>query len=222
MNVYFLVEGKCEFRLYPAWLSRLVPGMQRVRLSSQARADNYFIFSAQGYPSILGVHLPHAITDVNAAGVYDYLVVVIDAEERAVPDKIREVEEAARRSPVTLKSARLAAVVQNRCLETWLLGNRKMLIRNPQSNDLRAYIKHYNVANDDPEAMPCPQEFRTHAKFHLAYLKAMFEERGLSYRKNWPRPAADASYLAELIRRVEESPGHLASFARFLALCQNF
>jgi len=221
MNVYFLVEGKrCERKLYPSWLAYAVPHLRRVSALSQVVADNYFLVSGEGYPSILGDHLPNAIKDVETVGVFDYLVVVLDAEEQSVAERRGEVQRAVQRSRTRLRSARLEILVQNRCLETWLLGNRRMFVRQAGSQELRRYIAHYDVHVHDPEQMPAFQGFSTHAQFHLAYLKAIFGERSMVYSKNNPGHAADASYFEQLRHRVQECPGHLATFASFVSLCE--
>ena len=31
MNLYFLVEGKTEKKVYPQWLSHLIPGLKQVQ-----------------------------------------------------------------------------------------------------------------------------------------------------------------------------------------------
>jgi hypothetical protein len=227
MNVYFLVEGRrTESRLYPAWIAHLVPHLTRVYAFSDAVANNFYLISADGQPSITGQELVNAVREVEEANSYDYLVVVLDAEELTVAEKIAEVERAIKDAEthegLFMRSTRLAVVVQHRCIETWLLGNRRIFTRTPQDPDLMDFVSHYNVMNDDPEAMPCHRRFKLHAKFHFEYLRAIFRERGLTYSKSRPGMTADAAYLEELIRRIQDCPRHLASFSRFLELCRNF
>jgi hypothetical protein len=223
VNAYFLVEGRrCERKLYPEWLSTLVPTLTRARTPDEAQTstDRYYLVSGEGYPSILDVHLSNAIADVEKWRCYDLLVVVLDADEDTVDERKNAVIAASKRSSPSLTSARLEIVVQNRCVETWLLGNRRAFVRNPDGNALRNYIAHYDARREDPELMPAMAGFNTHAQFHHAYLKAIFDERKMSYTKSRPGDAATQQFLSELVRRTTDNPGHLHTFSRFLDLCR--
>jgi hypothetical protein len=217
MNAYFLVEGRrCERKLYPSWLYALAPHLTRVNKPQEATRHYYYLLSAEGYPSILRTHLANAIRDVEKAKVYNYLVVVLDAEETNVGERLREVATAVDDSSIKLNSAELRVIIQNRCIETWLLGNRRILTRQPESQELREYLAHYDVGARDPEKMSPPADFNTHAQFHSAYLRAVFRERNLSYSKSRPGHAGDQAYLEELMRRVSDCPTHLATLRDFL------
>lgn len=62
MNLYFLVEGRrTEAKVYPKWLSHLLPHFSRVERFNEVDDKNYFLISGEGNPSILDVHLPNAI-----------------------------------------------------------------------------------------------------------------------------------------------------------------
>ncbi len=216
MNVYFLVEGRrCERKLYPSWLSYAAPRLKRVYNPFHADTNSYYLISAEGYPSILRDHLPNAVRDIEKSKQFDLLVVVLDADELSVEERRNE----ARESAAGLVSARLAVVVQNRCIETWLLGNRKLIKRNPQCKTLRNYLNHYDAAPRDPERMPVCTGFNTHSQFHFDYLRLAFRERGLAYTKARPGEAGEQHYFEELKRRVVDSPGDLATFADFVRLC---
>jgi hypothetical protein len=85
MNIYFLVEGKkTERKVYPAWLSHLLPELQQVRSYNEVDKNSYYLFSAEGYPSIIYEHFPNAVVDIVANGKYNYLVICLDAEENTV------------------------------------------------------------------------------------------------------------------------------------------
>ncbi|MFO7775220.1 MAG: DUF4276 family protein [Candidatus Hydrogenedentota bacterium] len=221
MNVYFLVEGKrCERKLYPAWLSVIAPHLSQVSNPKAVSHNNYYLISGEGYPSLLYTHLPNAIRDIQRIGNFDRLVVVLDADDDTVRDRIEHVKKAAANSGERLVSATLNVIVQNRCIETWLLGNRKIFKRNPQNLQLRNYIQHYDVQENDPEDMPLYDGFNSHGQFHFDYLRHVFRERNLSYTKTRPGHAAEAPYLRELRHRVTEFTGHLESFGEFLNLCE--
>lgn len=109
-------------------------------------------------------------------------------------------------------------VVADCCVETWLLGHRKIVARNPESRALRDHLAFYDVINDDPERMDRPgPTWPTRAGYHCEYLQEVFRERNLSFTKKHPGFAADKTYLKALQERVADTP-HLRSFAELLAL----
>ncbi len=101
-------------------------------------------------------------------------------------------------------------------METWFLGNNRVFKNNPQDQEYLRYINFYNVSNDDPELMDNGDEERcdNKAQFHLRYLKSMFRERNMSYKKNRPNEVCKKSYLAELITRYKAT-NHIHSFGRW-------
>jgi hypothetical protein len=116
----------------------------------------------------------------------------------------------------------LKIIVQNRCIETWFLGNRKIYTRNPQKNShFIEWSNFYNVSINDPELMEKPPNYeKSISNFHFAYLKAMFNERGkMTYSKNNSREVQKESYLKELQKRVDDYPGHLKTFKKFIDFC---
>ncbi|HEX4239764.1 MAG TPA: hypothetical protein VHZ53_00015 [Steroidobacteraceae bacterium] len=62
-------------------------------------------------------------------------------------------------------------IVQHCCAETWFLGHRAMMTRNPTSSDLLRFQRFFDVRTADPEGMGRPPGYVTRASFHLAYLK---------------------------------------------------
>lgn len=92
MNLYFLVEGKrTEKKVYPAWLAHLVPKLRRVESPDELDDCCYVIFSGEGYPSLLDVHLGNAIKDYNTSGRFDRLVVCLDVDESTAGDRVQVV-----------------------------------------------------------------------------------------------------------------------------------
>ena len=71
MNIYFLVEGNSEAKIYPRWLAHLLPEWQRVEYFDAVIEKNYYLFNAKGYPAIIGIHLQKAIEDAEG---YDGLL----------------------------------------------------------------------------------------------------------------------------------------------------
>lgn len=223
MNVYFLVEGRqCERRLYPSWLAVLTPHLTKIDQPDQTTGSSYYLISGEGYPSIIGRHLQNAIRDVEDSGHFDWLIVVVDADEEDASAREQAVRTAAAQATPRLGRARLGVIVQFRCIETWLLGNRRIFVRQPQHPSLSAYVAHYDCSRRDPEAMLAFPGFATQAQFHHAYLKAIFAERHETYSKSRPGHAASPSYLNEIRRRVGDCPDALRSFQRFLRLTDSF
>jgi hypothetical protein len=224
MNVYFLVEGKStEKKLYPSWLSSLIPQLKRVQFYDDARDNNYYILSASGYPGIISDSLKLALQHMNEVQNYQRFVVCLDSDEQS----IKEREEAVRKSILekieetkSFKKIELDIIVQNRCIETWLLGNKKIFnSRQPASPPLQDYKLYYDVSNFDPELMGM-FNCKNHATFHLEYLQEIFRAKGLTYTKRYPQDAQKTYYLEQLVARVEDNKSHLKSFKKFLLLCQ--
>jgi myosin-crossreactive antigen len=219
MNLYFLVEGKrTEKKVYPAWLRHLLPELQRVDTYDLVNVKNYYLISGEGYPSLLN-HISNSIEEINLSGKYNYFVVCLDAEENTVPDIRNEIDEFIRKESFELGKTKLVIIVQNRCLETWFLGNRKIYSRNPQNQPLLNYSRYYDVSADDPELMGKYNEFNTHAQFHDAYLTALFEAKNLTYNKRRPSEVLKSYYLNELKARIEAQPQQLNTFKSFIDFC---
>jgi hypothetical protein len=216
MRIYVLVEGRrTEAKVYPAWLSHIIPRLQRIRSYDDNADNSYFLLSAEGYPSIYE-DLVNAVQDVNAVGNYDYLMLCLDSDETSVEERQAEVDEVLVENQVRLHNAQLVIIVQNRCIETWFLGNRRVVKRNPLSHVLREYLQHYNVTVDDPELMALHPDFTRHAQFHASYIKEIFLERRLHYSKKFPGPVLEGAFLDELRRRIASEPTHLASLRSLL------
>ena len=215
MNLYFLVEGKrTEKKVYPCWLSVLLPEYKQLSYAFEVNQNNYYLFSGDGFPSLLH-HLENAIAEINDIGCFDYLILCLDADEVTVQERIQEIQVYLQEKNVKLNQAALKIIVQNRCFETWFLGNRKVYQRQPQSEILKKYQDHFNVQQNDPEEMQVLSKFETIAQFHESYLKQMLAERGIRYSKNNPNDVKEAHYLQELIKRNQET-GHIASFGDFI------
>ncbi len=221
MNLYFLVEGRrTERKVYPSWLSHLLPQFSKVDRHDLAVDNHYYLISGEGYPSLLH-HLRDAIANVNRSQAFRYLVVCLDADEATIEDRVLEIEDYLSREQLHLGDCKLEIVVQNRTFETWFLGNRRIVsAAGIQSQILRNYVEFFDVRSDDPERMGIHSDFRTHAAFHAEYLREAFAEKGLRYSKSNPGHVCDIAYLEQLQSRVESNAEHLPSFQTLLALCR--
>ena len=213
MNLYFLVEGKTEQKVYPEWIKHLAPRLQRVAFPQDAKNDHYYLISGGGYPSILDNHLANSILDVNDSGNYDYLVLVIDADASTAEEKKQEVDDFLARKKVLLRNTRLVIIPQVACMETWFLGNRRIYARQSSNPVCLAYSQYYDVSREDPEHMVVPpdREGITIGQYHFGYLKAMLQAKNVSYNKSTPREVQEAHYLTELRNRLQANHDQLHS-----------
>lgn len=221
MNIYFLVEGKrTEMKVYPKWLSILVPKLRRVQWHHQVIKNNYCIFTGGGFPSLLDNHLKNSIDDVNSSGNFEYLVICLDSDDNTIEERKQQVLDFIEEARIELNpKTKLVIIVQNRCFETWFLGNRKIFKNNPNNSILVDYIRHYNVKNKDPELMEKPLIFeQTTAVYHSNYLRQILAERKINYSKSDPQEVTEKYFLEELIKRNKKT-SHIPSFKHFIDFC---
>lgn len=217
MNLYFLVEGKrTEKKVYPAWLSHLVPSLRRVAFLKEIDVNSYFIFSGEGYPSLIGVHFRNAVQDYRQSGKLDRLVVCLDVDQTTPNMRSKEVFEVARSLEFPLEQLRV--ITQESCIESWFLGNRKAVASSPQSAELSAYVQFYNVRRDDPESMGTFSRFKSRSDFHSKFFHLVAQEKGFQYTKHRPGHVLDSAFLDELLAR-RNATGHLPTFGSFIDLC---
>jgi hypothetical protein len=221
MNFYILVEGKrTEAKVYPAWFSILLSKYKRVQNFQNISDNSYYLFSANGYPSIIQTHFPNAVKDLKKVSKFEYLVLALDAGDYGYEKRYEEVLSFAKKNNLLDESYKLIILVQNVCLETWFLGNRKMISRNPSDEDYKKYLEYYNILMNDPEKMQKPNDYEGSIdNFHLEYLKKVFQEKNISYNKNHPGEVRKKHYLDELRKRIQKDPDHLKSFQKFLEFC---
>ncbi len=220
MNLYILVEGKqTEQQVYPEWLKHLSPKLERVKQYDLVNSNQYYLFSGNGYPSLLN-HIENSIKDVNNHKVFDYFIIVLDADDYSVDERKSEILNYIHRNNIVLNErVKLKIIVQNKCIESWFLANNKIFKKNPQDSELVKYIKHYDVSKHDPELMPKKQDYYgSVAHYHYKYLTLLFAEKQLRYTKNNPGEVMKSNYLTEIIRRSTKT-GHLNSFTDFVDLC---
>jgi len=224
MNVYFLVEGRrTEKKIYPKWLSHLVPELTKIDFFDDVKEFNYKLFSGFGFPHLLHKHLRSSVEEVNESGNYDYFVICLDADESSVVDRIDEVNNfMGQEGIVLIDKTKFVIIVQNRTIESWLLGNPRIYKRNPtRSKILKQLITYYNVSTHDPELMIEEEDFEgSIGDFHFLYLREYLLERNISYTKEHPREVTEKYFLNKLIERNSDT-SHLASFEFFLEFCKD-
>ncbi|MEA3494456.1 MAG: hypothetical protein U9R42_00280 [Bacteroidota bacterium] len=220
MNLYIIVEGRrTEKKVYPAWLAHLIPDLQSVNWAYEVSNKNYYLFNGNGFPSLLHNHLKNSIAEVNEYDKFNYLVLILDVDETTVNGRIDEVNEFLKENDLELNdNTELVILPQNRCIESWFLGNKKVFKLNPQNPNLIKYVQFYNVKNNDPEKMGLYPSFNTHSQFHADYCTEFLRERNIRYSKNKPNGVVDKDYLENLILRSENT-NHLKSFKNFIEFC---
>lgn len=225
MNLYFLVEGRStEKKVYPKFIEYFFEGkLTRVNQFDEVTNNNYFLLSGNGYPRIFTDVLKSTIADINSVNNYDYLFLCIDADENSIVERQKELDdyiEEFRNEGIILNSnCKLKLILQNRCIETWFLGNKVVYKANPSSDMLLKFQEFYNVKENDPELMSIFDGYDNHATFHFTYLKKMLLERNVRYTKNYPRDVAENHYLERLIERGQDDE-HIESFMNFYNLCK--
>jgi len=221
MNIYFLVEGRStEKKIYPKWLKHLVPKLKKVDHYNQVEGNSYYLISGNGYPAIISDGIPNAVDKITEVSTYDYLVICIDADEDTVEERKNYIYDFIEKNKIELGKTKLILIIQNRCIETLLLGNRKMFdSRQPQEEPLSSYAKYYDVSQYDPELMG-DYDGSNHAKFHGSYLKEVFKAKNLSYTKKFPGEAQKEHYLDQLLKRIDEKSEHLQTFQSFIQFCE--
>ena len=221
MNLYIIVEGRrTEKKVYPVWLAQLVPKLDRVDWAFEAKNMNYYLFNGNGFPALLHNHLRNSIEEVNDLNRFNYLVLILDVDESTVDGRIAEVNNFITSENLKLNSdTELVVIPQNRCIESWFLGNQKIFKQNPQNHELIEYVHFYNVREKDPEQMGIHPNFKTHSQFHADYCTEMLRERNIRYSKNRPNGVIDKDFLEHLIMRNKET-NHLNSFKYFIDFCK--
>ncbi|ETR68582.1 MAG: hypothetical protein OMM_04480 [Candidatus Magnetoglobus multicellularis str. Araruama] len=220
MNLYFLVEGKTERILYPKWLEYLVPSLKRIVNPYDASKNCYYLISGEGYPGLLDNHLLNSAKDINNSGAYNYFVIVLDSDEVTVNERVHELNKRMIDERINIGDCKLKIIVQNRCIETWLLGNRNVFTRYPTTQELIECIGFFDVYKEDPELMTCPTDRKeTISAFHYDYLRLMLSEKNIRYTKKRPKDTLKPYYINELKKRLSQTPGHLYTLNSFFYFC---
>jgi hypothetical protein len=225
VNLFFLVEGdRTEPKIYRKWVEYSFPQLTFVKNIQSITNDCYAIFTGGGYPKIFTDEpspLEICLTDVKNHGSIDHFFICLDSEEENYQTRFQEVEtELETIKKIDLYPSlqtNIHIILQHCCMETWFLGNSKMLRKNPQNKKLSELKKFYDVSINDPELMDYPDGYLTKASFHLDYLKEMLREKNpnLTYTKKYPGPTTEKSYFEALRQRCEKTD-HLPSLKRLL------
>jgi hypothetical protein len=224
LNIYFLVEGgETEPKVYPQWISHLVPKLSRVVSAHEACVNNYYLMSGMGSPRLLTNEFANSVAEINELGNYNYLVLVIDADDMTAQDKIEEIKQFIENNNIVLNSnCHLHIIAQKYCIETWFLGNQKVYTKIlGKQTEFYNYAKFYDVSQQDPELMNKPEFFEKSVSiYHEIYLRKMLAEKNIRFSKSKPREVGEKHYLEQLQKRVKET-SHLSSLKSFFNFCES-
>ncbi|MCK4241321.1 MAG: hypothetical protein KAX30_06830 [Candidatus Atribacteria bacterium] len=215
MNYYIVVEGKrVEPAVYNKWISYLNPKLYPISHISEFKEDNYLIFPGYGYPNYFEV-INDAIQDVLNNPIIDYLIIAIDSEEMTYEQKYQEIHDFI---SDYINKINIIIIVQHFCIETWALGNRLIIKRNPENAQLKCYIRYFNIVTNDPELLPpFEQEDLNRSQFAEKYLRKALNDRyrNLTYSKNRPDVLVHPKYFQQVKLRYDTT-NHIQSFGKFL------
>lgn len=219
MNVYFLVEGKrTEPLVYESWLKHKCPHLHRIQYPGDLTQDTYYLVSGEGYPKAL-TRIEASVLDVNKYG-YDYLVICLDTDTSQVKDRIRAIESRLKGVPPLHSQCHLHLIIQEKCIESWFLGNRSIVPDCTADTELQRYLELYDIRLHNPEKLGNLCGRGSLGSFHVDYLRRCLKAQNAKYSKCDPGPVLEWDYLAALEARVQDSPEHLIGFQRFLDLMQ--
>ncbi len=215
MNIYVVTEGRVEAIVYRHWIPLVNSHVSPIDYPDDVDHDNFYIVSAKGYPDYFRV-IGNAIQNVNKMLAFDRLVISVDSEDMTRQAKYAEISAFVAQKRCV---ADVRIVVQHFCFETWALGNRKIIRREPSDARLREYKSFFNVRVKDPELLPSkPDEELSRVRFAQKYLRRALRDKHAkpAYSKRNPRVLVHEKYFAEVSSRLEDT-GHIASFSVFLA-----
>ena len=214
MNVYVVVEGVAEEKVYPFWIHLVNPALSRCWDVDGCTTDNFFLIAGMGNPQYFK-RIGAAIEDVNEIETYDRLVVAVDSEAMGREEKAAQLGDFVEERHCRVETR---IVVQHFCLEAWALGNCRVVRPEPENATLRSYQEFHDVRVKDPELLPDrPEEEMNRAQFAMKYLRLAVNEhfRNLSYSKGNPSVLMHPKYYEQLCLRLRET-GHIVSFSSFL------
>lgn len=218
MNLYFILEGdRTEPLIYPKWINYILPNYSQIDFESQVDKNNFYIFSGGGIPSIYN-HTVNAIKNINDNPKFDRLIVCLDGEEIGIEERINEIEDYINKSGVILNpNCKIDFVIQNVCIETWFLGNRKIVKNNPEGTLLKDFKKFHDVSINDPEELMLYEGYRNKAHFHYSYFREILKEHKLVYKKSQPKVVLEKTFFDQLENRTNET-NHLPTFKQLISL----
>lgn len=213
MNILFIVEGKrTEKMLYKKWIPYLYNSLDYVSSISELHENNFTIISGGGNPQYFE-RIKEIFRDIIELNNVNYVFICVDSEELSFSEKLQEMKDFIA-NDCPLIDCEIKIIVQNHCIETWLMGNKKINISTTSNKELQKYRDFHNVNILDPEYLVSIDD-RTIAQFTFNYFKLIIRDKGLSYSKNNVKYVGNQSYFNQLKKRFEND-NHISSFGYFL------
>ncbi len=213
MNLYVVVEGNVEKFVYQKWIPKVNPALTYVEYIDDITDNHFYIISGGGYPNYFGM-IDDAIKDVNLLNNIDRLVIAVDSEDMEREEKINEIQDFLRDK---VCQTEIRVIIQHFCIETWALGNKKIVSLSRRSPKLREYLEFFDVKTNDPEKLPpYDVEKLNRAQFAKKYLLRLLKEKykKLTYTKKDGVLVQPKFY--ERVRRRFDIDNHIQSFGDFL------
>lgn len=227
MNYYFLLEDEKSFlKVLPLWLEYLDFQCTRVPDIKYVRKNHYVLQSGRGVTQLVTKVIFDTIDTIKEnPNTIDKLVVLLDAEEKDEEYRKNEVYSKVREHYGCLQfDFELVVFVCNRCFESWLLGREGLYPQTPvdEKSDFYPYYIHYDIENDDPEAMCVPEDKKeTTAQYHFHYLCEIFRYNKIRYSKSRPGKIVMSKEYFEGMKNRAERTGHITSFKKFVEFIEN-
>ena len=149
VKIYCLVEGSStEMKVYPSWVKHTIPNMDvfnkvEDRVAFDSSTNSCYFISGYGYPLIVN-HIVHAANDISQIPDITHFVVILDCDEDTVQQRSEIIMSEIVKHAV-LNTVDVKVVIQNRCVETVFLGNKKIISRQPQNRVFSEYLSYYDV-----------------------------------------------------------------------------
>jgi len=214
MNIYLVVEGEAEKKIYPKWVKYINPSF-RIIDDFQDVIDNcIYIVSGMGYPYYFEI-IKAGAQDVANNPNFNLLVIAIDSEEMSYDEKRDEISRFIDRLNLNIE---YRIIIQHFCFETWALGNQYIIKRHSSNTQITKYRDHFDVLTKDPELLLPPRDENTNrAQFAYKYLRALLNDKSdkLHYSKRNPDAVLNRGFFSKVKRRYKET-GHINSFKDFL------
>lgn len=214
MNIYVVVEGPSEALIYRNWIPAVNNSLSIVGAIDAVQNNNFYLVSAEGYPYIFDT-ITAAFEDIKLYPQYTRLVISVDSEDSTKAEKYAEISDKIN----TIKGALdVRIVVQHFCVETWALGNTRIIRPYSANSKLTSYRTLLDVRTENPELLPAlPSEKLNRAQFAKKYLSLVINDRNpkLSYKAGKRSVVCDVTYFEQVRNRLQMT-GHIASFSDFL------
>ncbi len=221
MNLCLVGEGITEKKIYKSWIPLLCSNLVWVASLNQIENNNFTIIgnAAQGLGGVKGTVI-QILEEIKKENIkIDYFFVCVDAENEPVMKVKNEIKTYIEQAQLDIDFP-IYIIIQNKCIENWLMGNRKINIENAGNPELIEYREHYNVNELDPEKLTVPSnDNRSIGIFSKDYLKLMFLHKNMRYSETRPKYVCNQNYLEQLKKRYIET-NHIGTFGEFYKLLE--